>query len=133
MKLLAIVSLSLLVPFSMIGQELLFSTFGPGESYGPAAGAPPGSGDVGYTDNVGAVVAVPFRPSATACLLARILRQVTATVGDRLAQVSYAGIVGAGLDQINIVVPDVAAGDQQVIVALYDQTQGGVFLPVAPR
>jgi len=56
------------------------------------------------------------------------------TVGGLAAQVLYAGISEAGLDQINIVVPQVAPGNQGLsIVQSGLAVQGGIALPVGVR
>ncbi len=57
---------------------------------------------------------------------------ITAAIGGVPAAVLYAGITGAGLDQFNVVVPEIAAGDQTVsIFSLGGTVQSGVMLPVA--
>jgi uncharacterized protein (TIGR03437 family) len=43
------------------------------------------------------------------------------TIGGAEAQVQFAGLVGAGLDQVNIVVPTLPPGDQALVA-----TVGGV-------
>jgi uncharacterized protein (TIGR03437 family) len=50
-----------------------------------------------------------------------LTRPVTVTIGGKNATVEWAGIVGAGIYQINAQVPDVPAGDNAVVV-----TVGGV-------
>lgn len=56
----------------------------------------------------------------------------TVTIGGLNATVQYAGIVGPGLFQINVVVPPVAAGNQQVLVTYEGNTSpSGVVIPVA--
>ena len=55
---------------------------------------------------------------------------VTVTVGGIPAQVLWAGLVGPGLNQINIVVPNVAAGDQAVVATVLGastQTSGALL------
>lgn len=58
---------------------------------------------------------------------------VTVTVGGISAQVLWAGLVGAGLYQINIVVPAAAADGSQSVVAMVAglSTQSGAMLKVA--
>jgi uncharacterized protein (TIGR03437 family) len=56
---------------------------------------------------------------------------LTVTIGGVNAQVMFAGITGAGLYQINVIVPDVPAGDQKIILTIQRlQTQDGVFVAV---
>ncbi len=57
---------------------------------------------------------------------------VTATVGGIPATVSYAGLVGAGLYQLNVVVPPAAPnGDLQVLTSVAGQTsRSGVYVSV---
>ena len=56
---------------------------------------------------------------------------VTATIAGQRAAVQFAGLTGAGLYQINVVVPDVPNGDQPVVVTAGGVgTPAGVFVPV---
>jgi uncharacterized protein (TIGR03437 family) len=56
----------------------------------------------------------------------------TVTIGGVPATVQYAGIIGPGLFQINVVVPNVPAGNQQVVVNYSGNVSGaGVVIPVA--
>jgi uncharacterized protein (TIGR03437 family) len=56
---------------------------------------------------------------------------VTVTVGGMPAQVLFAGLVGPGLYQINVVVPNVAAGDHAVLATVLGaSTQSGALLKV---
>ena len=56
---------------------------------------------------------------------------VTVTVGGAPAAVSYSGIVGAGLYQINVTVPSLTAGTYPVIAQVAGvNTQTGVTLKV---
>ena len=52
---------------------------------------------------------------------------VTVTIGGLTAHVMYAGIIEAGLDQINVVVPAAASGDQPIFVSV-----GGVRTASGP-
>lgn len=56
---------------------------------------------------------------------------VTVTIGGKNAPVAFSGIVGAGLYQINVTVPDLPAGDQP-LTALVDGvgTQAGIMVAV---
>jgi uncharacterized protein (TIGR03437 family) len=67
---------------------------------------------------------------------APLVDTATVSIGGVPGTVSFAGIIGAGLYQLNIVVPQVAAGNQSIVVTLtsggttVDMTQSGVVLPV---
>jgi uncharacterized protein (TIGR03437 family) len=55
----------------------------------------------------------------------------TVTIGGANAPVSYAGLVSPGLIQVNVQVPQVAAGDQQVLVTYIGVTSpSGVLIPI---
>ncbi len=59
---------------------------------------------------------------------------VIVTVGGVNAQVIFAGISGAGLYQINIVVPNVSAGDQKVVATINSSpSQDGAFITVGSK
>jgi uncharacterized protein (TIGR03437 family) len=61
------------------------------------------------------------------------LPTTTVTIGGQPAQVTFAGLVGPGLYQLNVVVPQVAAGDQPVVLKLLSggaSTTQQVFIPV---
>lgn len=56
---------------------------------------------------------------------------VTVTIGGLPAAVRFAGLVASGLDQINVIVPSGAAGDQLVVAKVGGvQTQPSAFLTV---
>ncbi|HXB68913.1 MAG TPA: GDSL-type esterase/lipase family protein [Candidatus Acidoferrales bacterium] len=58
---------------------------------------------------------------------------VTATIGGVSANVLFAGRVGPGLDQINIVIPAVPDGDYPIVLTVNAQvSQPDVFLSVGP-
>jgi uncharacterized protein (TIGR03437 family) len=63
---------------------------------------------------------------------APLANPIVARIGDALAEIQYAGLVGAGLYQFNITVPEqVAAGNQSVVIEIGGvQTQPGVVIPV---
>jgi uncharacterized protein (TIGR03437 family) len=55
----------------------------------------------------------------------------TVTIGGVNAPVSYAGLVGPGLIQVNVQIPQIAAGNQQVLVTyLGIASPSGVLIPV---
>lgn len=58
---------------------------------------------------------------------------VTVTIGGVNATVQYAGLILAGLYQFNVVVPQVASGDQPLQAKVGGaQTPAGVYLPIGP-
>jgi uncharacterized protein (TIGR03437 family) len=55
-------------------------------------------------------------------------------IGNLQAEVRYAGLVAPGVDQINIVVPALPAGDHLVTAEVNDRrTEQQVFLTVRPQ
>jgi uncharacterized protein (TIGR03437 family) len=56
----------------------------------------------------------------------------TVTIGGQPAQFSFIGMVSPGVCQLNVVVPQVAAGDQQVVLTLLNggALPGPLFIPV---
>ena len=53
------------------------------------------------------------------------------TIAGANAPVSYAGPVGPGLIQVNVQIPQIAAGNQQVLVTYMGVTSpNGVYLPI---
>jgi uncharacterized protein (TIGR03437 family) len=61
---------------------------------------------------------------------AQLANPVRATIGGIAATVHYAGMTGAGLCQFNLVVPEVADGDQAVGITLGNLAPVGAFIPV---
>ena len=56
---------------------------------------------------------------------------MTVTIGGVPATVSFAGVAGAGLYQVNVTVPSLNAGDHSVLAQVADQTTpSGVLLRV---
>jgi uncharacterized protein (TIGR03437 family) len=56
---------------------------------------------------------------------------VSVTIGGAKASVAYAGLVGAGLYQVNVAVPNVALGDQALALTINGATaQAGTFVAV---
>lgn len=99
----------------------------PGTASHPAR---PGDVVLLYTTGLGATdPSVP--PGRVVTAPATLRDAVVVTVGGAQAGVSYAGLVGAGLYQINLVVPEVADGDQAAVVQVGGvQSQNGVLLTV---
>lgn len=87
---------------------------------GPNTPAPPGSVIAAYLTGLGAtdnVVATGVAASTNP--LSRVIATVTATVGGQPATVEFAGLAPgyAGLYQVNLVVPQLAAGDYPLQVS----------------
>lgn len=62
---------------------------------------------------------------------APIRARCTVRIGNQVAEVLYAGLVGPGLNQVNIRVPNLAPGDYQIAASAdTEQTQGGVLLSI---
>jgi uncharacterized protein (TIGR03437 family) len=62
---------------------------------------------------------------------APLTNAVTITIGGVSAQVSYAGLVAAGLYQFNVTVPQLATGDQEVIATIDSiRTPSGALLKI---
>jgi uncharacterized protein (TIGR03437 family) len=56
---------------------------------------------------------------------------VTVTIGGRPATVQFAGLIGAGLYQINVAMPAVPTGDAEIVVSVNGkQSAGSVYVPV---
>jgi uncharacterized protein (TIGR03437 family) len=79
----------------------------------------------------------PFMSASVALPLAHTGADITAptatvTIGGQAAQVTFAGVVAPGLYQLNVVVPQVPAGDQAVVLKLLSgpSTTQQVFIPV---
>ena len=67
-------------------------------------------------------------PLATSAVLAN---PVQFTIGGQPASVAYAGLVGAGLYQFNVAVPNIANGDAAIVAQIGGaQTQTGVSITV---
>jgi uncharacterized protein (TIGR03437 family) len=74
--------------------------------------------------------AVPVGPVFTGAYQA--VNPVTVTIGNVPAQVLWAGLVGPGAFQINVIVPSVASGDQAVVATVASiSSQPGAMLKVA--
>jgi uncharacterized protein (TIGR03437 family) len=61
---------------------------------------------------------------------ATTINPVSVSIGGVQAKVLFAGIVAAGQYQINVVVPDVASGDQPVQVSVQNAQAPKVFIPI---
>ena len=86
----------------------------------PGSGAAPGSAIVVYVTGLGAVDnPVPTGQPTPNSPLSRALATVTATIGGVEAQVAFAGLSPGfvGLNQVNIIVPELPPGDYPVKIA----------------
>lgn len=71
----------------------------------------------------------PARPSGRLAEDAPTLNAVTVRIGDRDAQVQFAGIVDAGLYQLNVKIPSGLTGDQPIVAEVGGvQTQPNAFI-----
>ncbi len=88
-----------------------------------------------YANGLGATNP-PVTPGTLYSGAAPLVDTATVSIGGVPATVSFAGLIGAGLYQLNVAVPQVAAGNQSILVTLtsggstVDMTQSGVVLPV---
>ena len=74
-------------------------------------------------------ISVYHRFSGSAPLASSV--PVRVQIGSAQAQVTYAGLVGNGLYQLNVVVPDLPEGDQEVIVSMgAEASPRGRYIPV---
>jgi uncharacterized protein (TIGR03437 family) len=105
-----------------------------------------GAAEPGYTTSASvkpgdaiALFGTGFGPSASPVSIGTVFtgayetsNRVAVTIGSVLAEVLWAGLVGAGLYQINVVVPSVPAGDHAVVATVTGTgTQSGALLKVA--
>jgi uncharacterized protein (TIGR03437 family) len=73
----------------------------------------------------------PASPAGQVTSPAPLANQVTLWIGGAATTTQYAGLVSPGLYQFNLVVPDVANGDQAVVAQIGGKaTQTGAFLAV---
>jgi uncharacterized protein (TIGR03437 family) len=95
----------LIAPSGLFGNAAVTVRAAPGETltlYGT------GFGPVTPAQPTGQLVTTP----------APVASPVTVTMGGMAAQVQYAGLIGSGFYQINVVVPSVASGNQPVLVSV---------------
>ena len=71
-------------------------------------------------------------PGAVGSVAAPLTNPVSITIGGMEAATSFAGLSAAGLDQFNLTVPNLAAGDHEVIAGIAgSHTKSGVLLKIA--
>ena len=114
----ASLSYGLVGPPLLIGPTTTTAVAVPGEQlilYGT------GMGPVSPPQPTGKLVEAPA-PTAT---------PVTVTIGGRPATVQFAGLIGSGLYQINVIVPIISSGDALIVVSVNGtQSAGSVYVPV---
>ncbi len=75
----------------------------------------------------------PHQPASQLGNVAPLVNTVTATVCGHAAAVGFAGLVGAGLDQINVTLPTLPPGNCPVQLNVGGvATQSGVVIPIGP-
>ena len=73
----------------------------------------------------------PISPANVVSQPAPLAHTVTVHIGNRTADLSYVGLIGPGLYQLNITVPDVPDADQLVVAEVGGfPSQSGVVIPV---
>jgi uncharacterized protein (TIGR03437 family) len=74
---------------------------------------------------------VPPQPAGRLVNVSPLANTVTASICGQPATVAYAGLVGPGLNQLNVVIPGSASGNCTVVLTVAGQsTQSGIVLPV---
>ena len=90
-----------------------------GDLIGPSPLQPAAAGEVIELYGTGFGPTSPPIPASQAAFPPAILAApVSATIGGVSATVQWAGLIGPGLYQVNVLVPNVAAGDQPVILSI---------------
>jgi uncharacterized protein (TIGR03437 family) len=110
-----------------------YELVGPPGLFGQQVGtftAAPGENLVLYTTGLGPV----SPPQPTGQLVstpAPTVNPVKVLIGNQPAIVQFAGIIGSGLYQVNVVVPALPSGDAPILVSVNGvQSSAGVFVPV---
>jgi uncharacterized protein (TIGR03437 family) len=98
----------------------------------PSVRARPGKpGDLISIYGTGFGPSNPQRPSGFVIEPAVLARVATVRIGNRDATVAYAGLAGAGLNQLNIVIPDLPAGDHLIASTVEGTTtQGETYITI---
>ncbi|MGC9973542.1 MAG: SBBP repeat-containing protein [Bryobacteraceae bacterium] len=117
---------------NVAAQHVGYSIVAPAGLYPGSTPARPGEVIILYATGFGPTL--PPTPSGQIVPSAPVvdLSAINLTIGGRPAQVQWAGIVGAGLWQLNVQVPpDVPAGNAAVVAQIGGKsTQGGAFIAV---
>ena len=98
----------------------------------PTANQPARVGEIVEVYGTGFGATSPDVPVSQAVFQPVVLASpVNVAIGGAPARVAWAGLIGPGLYQINVQVPDVAQGDQPVVMSVAGfQSAAGLFLPV---
>jgi uncharacterized protein (TIGR03437 family) len=65
---------------------------------------------------------------------ASLIAPAAIRIGGVSADSKYSGLVTSGLYQFNVTTPDLASGDQPIVIEIGGQkTQDNIYLPVAPQ
>lgn len=73
----------------------------------------------------------PHQPAGQLIGGAPLANPVSATICGQAATVSYGGLIGAGLDQLNVTIPSVPAGNCAVVFSVAGlSTQSGIVVPI---
>lgn len=92
--------------------------------------AAPGENLVLYATGLGAVVSA--QPTGQLVQTPSVTTTpVTVLIGNVKAVVQYAGLIGSGLYQLNVVVPDLPSGDAPIVISVNGTaSQGQAFVPI---
>jgi uncharacterized protein (TIGR03437 family) len=100
----------------------------PGQIPGARAAQP---GETVEVFGTGFGPSLPSQPAGMLVTPEALSGSVTATICGQAANVAYAGLVEAGLDQVNVTIPSVSAGSCSIVFSVGGmQTQSGVLIPV---
>lgn len=95
--------------------------------------AKPGDSIIFYANGLGATDP-PYPDGQIIQSPARLAASLTVEIGGLPATVPFAGIVGSGLYQVNVVVPDLPPGDASVVLKIGGVQSGAqVFIPIQAR
>jgi uncharacterized protein (TIGR03437 family) len=112
--------------YAQNGTTFAIATRADGAPLNPSSPAQPGDVITIYASGLEPSTAGVISPAR------KTVDNVQVSIGGQQATVQYAGLVAAGVFQINIVVPAVAPGNQPLlIVTNYIPSPGGVSLPIA--
>jgi len=97
-------------------------------------GAAPGDIIAVYVTGLGTNTNPPTPAGRVVDSPAPMVHPVAASVAGKAAAVDWAGLVGAGLYQVNLHVPAAPAGDAAIVITLDGvSSQGSVAIPIVQR
>ncbi len=108
---------SLIAPAGLLGSSVSTVSAVPGQILTLYA---TGLGPVTSAQSIGQLVSAP----------ATLTNTVTVTIGGAAATVQYAGLIGSGLYQINLVVPTTPSGDALLVLSVGGAQSAPKYLPV---